>query len=195
MPDFIMNLKVTTLLGGILFLISLWVLRVIIQKEKENIIRGLSIFLVFLFGMIFLNQSGYRDITIGQIAERLFPQKYHVYEYYVEQGSSAQGRYVRYVFEPPRPRLKLVMAENGTYLHFSNPVSLNRVLRFLDLPPVQSGVPELSSLTHSRLDANLYQWPDYTMGKLTAVRGLCRNTEAADAFTCLLQITIITHPY
>ncbi len=195
MPDFIMDLKITSLLGGVLILVSLWALKVIIRKEKESIIRGLSIFIILLFGLVFLNQSEYRNITIGLIGERLFPQKIFTCNYYVEHGSTTKGRYIRYVFEPPRPRLKLELVDNGKYLNFSNPVSLNRVLRFLDLPQVQSGTPELASLTGTALDANLYEWPNYSMGKLIAARGLCRNEDTAQTFHCLLQITIITQPY
>lgn len=195
MPDFISNLTITDLLGGVLFLISLWVLKVIIRKEKEFIIRGLTIFLVLLFGLIYLNQSDHRDLTIGELAGNLFPQRVYTYDYYVDEGTNTQGRYVRYVFEPPRPRIKLKMAEKGKYLNFSDPDSLNRVLKFLELPLVQSGTPELASLTGTALDANLYEWPNYSMGKLIAARGLCRDEDTAQTFHCLLQITIITQPY
>jgi hypothetical protein len=195
MADFLLGLKLTSLLGGVLFIISFWVLKVIVRKEKEFIIRGLSIFLILLFGLIYLNQSDYRDITVGQITADLFPERAYHFEYYIDRGTKPEGRYVRYVFEPPRPRLKLKLVQNGKHLNLSDPSSLNRVLRFLDLPALDSGAPELASLTGSTLDANLYQWPDYSMGKLIAARGLCRNEDTVETYHCLLQLTIITHLY
>jgi len=168
---------------------------VIIRKEKESIIRGLSIFLILMFGLIYLNQSPYRNTTVGWIADQLFPQRALNYEYYVERGSNSKGRYVRYVFVPPRPKLRLEMSGQAKYLHLNNPRSLNKVLRYIDLPPVDSGAPELSSLTGSSTDANDYRWPGYSIGPLTVTRGLCRNTDAPDAYHCLIRITIITQPY
>ncbi len=195
MFDLLMNLQITDVIAGVLILVSLWIIKIIIRKEKEHIIRGLSLFLIFTFGLIYLSQSPYRNITVGQIMEPLFPQKVLSYQYHIEKGSSSQGRYIRYVFDPPQPRLKLEMAENGKHLHISNPRSLNRVLKYLELPPVRSGAPELASLTGSAFDANLYQWPDYPRGRLTATRGLCQIQGALETYHCLIQITIITHPY
>jgi hypothetical protein len=72
----------------------------------------------------------------------------------------------------------------------TNIAPLNRVLKYIGLPPVKHGIRELASITGSTLDANLYRWDNYELGVLTVERGICRNVTTAESFPCIESITV-----
>jgi hypothetical protein len=82
------------------------------------------------------------------------------------------------------------MDKTGKYFHIKNPASINRILRFLNLPEVEEGIPELGSITKSRFDLSQYRWDNYPPGILTIEKVLCPDTDSLVTFHCIITLTI-----
>ncbi|MFQ5721627.1 MAG: hypothetical protein ACE5GI_03975 [Candidatus Aminicenantales bacterium] len=98
--------------------------------------------------------------------------------------------YIRYVFQEPRPKLILSLDEKGKYLNLKDISPLNKVLKQLGLPPVNSGAPELASITGSRFDINHCRWDNYPKGILIIERTQCKNKKTYQTYHCLATLTI-----
>ena len=82
------------------------------------------------------------------------------------------------------------MMDGGKYMAIKDVRLLNAVLKYIGLPPVAEGVPELASLTGRTFDADKYRWDDYERGVLLIERGICRDMTTTATFTCIVRITV-----
>jgi hypothetical protein len=183
-------LTLTKIIGLLLFLASLWLLRIILKNDRRNLFRGVILFLFFLTVLLYINQSDTYKITVADVRDMIFPVRPLELNYYVREGKGAAGNITTYYFEDPQPRLNLTLDANGTHLHITNPDSLNRVLSGLQLPLVKTGARELSSLTGSQLDAMLYRWDDYALGTLIVAKTIYQNKETLESYPCISNIQI-----
>jgi hypothetical protein len=72
----------------------------------------------------------------------------------------------------------------------SNPDELNKVLKFLNIPQVDKGVPELASITGSQDDVAHFRWDNYPLGVMVIEKTLCQNTSSLETYQAILRITI-----
>ena len=107
-------------------------------------------------------------------------------KYKVDKGTKFRGStsYVRYTFEG-EPKPKLSLASEGAIAEVS---SINEALRLLNLPEISHGVPELESITGSRMDRGFYYWEDYPLGTLILNRTTCGGWP--NIHDCIWSITI-----
>jgi hypothetical protein len=183
-------LTLTKIIGILLFLASLWLLRIILKNDRRNLFRGVILFLFFLTVLLYINQTDTHKITVAEIRDMVFPVHPLELNYFVRQGKGNASNITTYYFEDPQPRLKLTLDNNGTHLHITNPNSLNRVLNGLKLPIVKTGARELSSITGSQLDAMLYRWDDYALGTLIVAKTIYQNKETLESYPCISNIQI-----
>lgn len=174
----------------LLVLTSLWVLKIILQRRREYLVRAFLLFFLFLVGVIYVQQSEKGKLTLIGIYHKIVPPQTPEYNYRLEEGSLDFRTYQRYIFYDPKPKLSLTLSERGDYFYISNLSPLNSLLEYLGLPPVSEGVPELSSLTHSRGDVNYFRWEDYPLGVLLVEKSLCRNEKTLQTFHCVSSLTI-----
>lgn len=187
--DFLAQVPLTAILSVLLFISSIWLLVIIIQKRSGYMFRAMVFFLFVLLALIYLQQSDAKKYTIKDVKLALFPETTPVYNYSKEEGTG--DVLVTYFFSDPRPRLHLTMERAGKYFHITNVSSINKVLSHLRLPLLKSGVRELSSITGLATDNMTYRWNDYPKGALIIYRTLCRTRETLDAFNCLDRIIIM----
>lgn len=171
------------------------IIRVIVKREFEHLIRALII--LVLLGAVFyyletteaetLTLAGIRD----QIREKFFPEKPPDYLYHKEEDNIGGRNYLRYFFESPGPKLSVEFDPKTQYFHIKDVYSVNRILQYLDLPKVKAPVPELASITGSRNDINYYRWDDYPLGQLTIIRGICQDRERLESYQCIVNIIIL----
>jgi len=178
----------------LLFLCLLWILRIVIKREMENIIRAALIFLL-LGGVFYYLQTTESEILTfsdisAQIKDKFFPEKAPDYVYHKEEGPAGRSHYVRYYFESPGPKLSLDYDTKTQYFHIKDVYSVNRILQYLGLPKVKAAVPELASVTGSRRDLTLYRWEDYPQGVLTVERGICQDRDRLESYQCIVSIMI-----
>jgi len=192
MGDFIASITLPEAISFLLFLSSFWLLKILIKGEKENFIRGVILFLFLLLGLLYLNQSEAKKITLSDVTSHLFPKKEQEYNYTIEKGhSNRMGEYTRYVFKDPKPKLNFKMDDSHRYFHMVNPSSLNKALQELGLPELDSGTKELASITDSRNDLFIYRWDDYPPGILIMERGTCIDKSQVNRYHCLSVLTVI----
>jgi hypothetical protein len=185
---FLGQIPLTAILSVLLFIASIWLLVIIIQKRTGYMFRAMVFFLLVLLALIYLQQSDSSKYTINDVKLALFPETTPIYNY---RHEGERGNIIAsYFFTDPRPRLKLSMGASGKYFHITDVTSLNRILLHLKLPKVKSGVKELASLTGSDTDNFVYRWDDYSKGILIIYRTLCRKRETLDTFNCLERIII-----
>jgi len=183
------NLK--TIFTILLVLSSLWLLRIIFSKEKQSLFRAIILFLLFLLTLVYLQQSNSEKISLADLSA-LFSSKSPVeYVYQVERGHTGQLQYTRYVFEHPKPKLKLALDADGKYFHLRDITLVNRILSQLDLPLINKGTPELNSLTGSELDKYHYRWDDYLPGILVLEKTTHQGATSFDKLHRVANITII----
>ena len=173
----------------------IWLIRIVIKREFENLLRtGL---ILILLGAVFyyLQSTKSETLTFGdiraQIKNTFFPEKPPNYIYHKEEGVAGNKSYIRYFFESPGPKLSVDFDPKTQYFHINDVYSVNRILEYLGLPKVKSGVPELASLTGSRNDLTLYRWPDYPLGALTVERGICQDRDRLDSYPCIASVMIV----
>ena len=183
-------LTLTKIIGILLFLASLWLLRIILKNDRRNLFRGVILFLFFLTVLLYINQTDTHKITVADIRDMVFPVHPLELNYIVRQGKGNASNITTYYFEDPQPRLNLTLDDNGTHLHITNPNSLNRVLNGLKLPIVKTGARELSSITGSHLDAMLYRWDDYALGTLIVAKTIYQNKETLESYPCVSNIQV-----
>jgi len=174
----------------LLALCSFWLLKVIIKKQGEILLRVSLIFIIVFLGFIFFQRSEIGEWTFPEIKQNLFPEKFPTLNYRVESDSPYGEFRKRYLFEAPRPKLILSLDKRGDYLNLNRISSLNVVLKALDLPPVKHGAKELASITGLRRDIKFYRWEDYPLGVLIVERELCQYRKSLESYHCLVSITL-----
>lgn len=178
---------ITTIL---LILALLRFLKLMIKKQIEYLFRA-SLILIFIFLVfIFFQRSEIGKWDVFEIKEKIFPEKTPTLNYHQDREILSDDIKLRYVFKEPKPKLVLTLDKRGNYLHLWNFSSLNLVLKALDLPEVQQGVPELASITGSRSDIRQYRWGDYPLGILIIERDLCQDKKKFQSYHCLSALTI-----
>jgi len=190
LPTILHLLTIKTLATIILVLILLWFLKLMIKQQYEYLFRA-SMTLIFVFLIfIFFQRSQIGEWDIYDLKEKIFPEKLPTYNYRLERESLRKDIKLHYIFQDPKPKLSLTLDKKGKHLHLWNISSLNAVLKSLGLPPVQSGVPELSSITGSRWDTGHYRWDNYPLGVLIITRDICQNKKTLQSNPCLSTLTI-----
>ena len=178
---------VTTLL---LILAVLWLLKLMIKKQIEYLFRA-SLILIFIFLVfIFFQRNEIGKWDVFEIKGKIFPEKIPTLNYRVDKGPLMGDVKLHYVFEYPKPKLNLTLDKEGNYLHLRNVSYLNAVLKALDLPKVHRGMPELASITGSRIDIRKYRWGDYPLGILIIERDICQDRKKFQFYNCLSTLTI-----
>jgi len=184
------SITLTAIVSILLLLSSIWLLVILLRRQNEYIFRALLVFLFFLSALIYLQQSESSKLTLYDIKNKILPERTQIYNYHIEKGDTSQSKFTQYVFDDPRPELKLTRDDSGQYFHMKDVSFLNKVLRHLNLPKVSSGVPELSSITSSKYDMHRYRWDNYQPGILTVDSTLCRYTPTLKTYNCVSVITI-----
>jgi hypothetical protein len=179
-----------------------WLIKILIKQEFETLVRALIVAVLLGGALFFLQQTKLQTISWKNIKQTVFPEKDLALAYVKDEGRIGGGRYVRYTFPAPTgqegsllgvgPRLKLTMDPNGRNYNITNIEPVNRVLAYLGLPKVKSGIKELSSITGRLSDVNSYRWDDYEGGVLTIERGLCQNKNSLERYHCIVSITVQT---
>ncbi len=192
MGNFIASITLPVAISFLLFLSSFWLLKILIKGEKENFIRGIILFLFLLLGLLYLNQSEAKKITLSDVTSTFFPKKELVYNYTIEKGRiKTMGEYTKYVFKNPKPKLNFKMDDSRRYFYMVNPSSLNKVLEELGLPELKSGTKELASITGSLNDIFIYRWDNYPPGILIMERATCIDKSSVNRYHCLSVLTLI----
>lgn len=174
-----------------LFILSLlWLIRVIVRREFDSLFRAILILAVFGACFVLLEQTKLETISFQDIKNRIFPEKTVSYTYRVNERSIDGMQFTRYLFDDPGPRLNLTLDKEGQYYHITDPSSVNRVLKFLNLPEVDSGVNELASITGKANDVSQYVWNDYPLGVLRLERGLSHGRDSIETYICISSISI-----
>jgi len=186
--EFLAHIPLTAILSVLLFIASIWLLVIIMQKRSGYMFRAMVFFLFVLLALIYLQQSDAKKYTLNDVRLALFPETQPIYNYHKEEGPG--DILASYYFTDPRPRINLSMDSAGKYFHINDPSSINRVLSHLRLPSVKSGVRELGSITGLDTDNFVYRWDDYPKGTLIIYRTQCRKRERLDTFNCLERIII-----
>jgi hypothetical protein len=178
----------------LLLLCVIWIIRVVVKRESENLLRAALIFLLFGAVFYYLQTIDSETLTFAdirvQIKETFFPEKKPDYIYHKEEGLSGRNNYIRYYFESPGPKLSMSYDAKTQYFHIKDVYSVNRILEYLDLPKVKAAVQELASITGSRNDLTLYRWEDYPLGPLTIERGICQDRDRLESYQCIVSIMI-----
>lgn len=190
-------MDVGTLKNVVLFLLGLsviWIIRVLVKRELENLLRAALVSLLLGAIFFYLQNTKLETITWAgikdQIKQTFFPERPPNYVYYQEEGYAGKTRYIRYSFESPGPRLSLTLDSEQKYFHLKDVDSVNRILEYVGLPKIKKAVPELASLTGSRNDLNLYRWDEYPKGILVVERGICQDRDRLESYQCIVNITI-----
>lgn len=186
--DFLAHVHLITILSVLLFIASIWVLVIIIQKRSGYMFRAMVFFLLVLLALLYLQQSDAKKYTINDVKLALFPVQQPIYNYHVEKDKG--DIIATYYFSDPRPRINFSMDSSGKYFHIKDVSSINRVLSHLKLPPVKSGARELASITGLHTDNSVYRWEEYPLGILIIYRTLCQKWDRLDKANCLDRIII-----
>lgn len=175
----------------ILFGLSiLWVVIIVIKNDTETIIRALAVAAVLGLALFYLNQTKLEKLSVSAIKDDLFPPKMRNYAFEKREGFLAGRPTTTYTFADPGPPLPLKMEAGGKYMAIKDVKPVNRILKFLGLPPVTAGVSELAAFTHQTIDADKYRWDDYERGVLLIERVICRDMTSTQSFPCIAQITV-----
>jgi hypothetical protein len=183
-------ITLSRILGVFLILASIWLLKIIIKKEKGTIASAILFFLFLLVSFLYVSGSKYSEFTLLDLHAQLFPQKSLLLNYHVRKTGTPPHELTVYRFQEPRPPLKVVLDSRGKYSHIKDPGSLNRILKQLGLPEVKTGVPELSSITGSYIHASQYRWPDYPLGVLIVVKDRSQDRDAVIFYDSVIKISI-----
>lgn len=191
-----------TILMVLFGLTIVWLIKISIKQEFETLVRALIVAVLLGGALFFLQQTKLETISWKNIKQTVFPEKELGLAYVKDEGRQGEMRYVRYTFPTPTgqegsllgigPRLKLTMDPNGRNYNITDIEPVNRILAYLGLPKVKSGIKELSSITGRLSDVNYYRWDDYEGGVLTIERGLCQNKNSLERYHCVVSITIQT---
>jgi len=177
-----------------------WLVKILIKQETETLVRALLTAVFFGAVLLYLQQTKLQTVSWKDIKQIVFPEKDVALAFVKNEGRINGARYVRYTFPAPLgeegsllgvgPRLKLTLDPNGRNYHITDIDPVNRILAYLGLPRVKTGVKELAAITGRLTDVNYYKWEDYDGGILTIERGLCQNKNGLERYHCVVSITI-----
>jgi hypothetical protein len=177
-----------------------WLVKILIKQESETLVRALIVAVLFGGAFFFLQKTKLETISWKDIKQTVFPEKDLALAYVKDEGRTSGAKYVRYTFPAPTgqegsllgvgPRLKLTLDSNGRNYHITDIEPVNRILTYLGLPEVKTGVKELAAITGRLTDVNYYRWEDYDGRILTIERGLCQNKNGLERYNCVVSITI-----
>jgi hypothetical protein len=175
----------------VLGLTAIWLLRTVVKKDKRRIFSAVVFLVIALAAYIYINQSDMRKFNVTEIGSLLSPGGPEEMKYRVETRESGISNvgFTRYVFEDPKPKLKLTLDKSG-YFHLNDVSLINKFLKSVGLPQVEEGRRELASITGSNLDLYMYRWDDYEPGILVVERALCKSESSLTSYQCLAHITI-----
>jgi hypothetical protein len=168
----------------------LWIVIILIKNDMETIIRALVVAALLGLGVYYVNSTKLESLSFRAIKEDLFPVRARAYTFEKREGTFDGRPATTYVFDDPGPALSLAMMSGGKYMAISDIRTVNVVLQYLGLPPVEAGVAELASITGRSIDSDKYRWDDYAGGALLVERGICRDMTSAQSFTCIARITV-----
>ncbi len=180
---------------ALMALAVIWIIVILAKRETENLLRAV-LFLVFL-GVVFyyLQHAGFERLTWSTFREDVgntfFPEKMPNYPYEKEEGFLGGRSTVRYIFQiPPGPPLSLILDPGEKYFRIKDIHSVNRILRYLNLPPVKTAVSSLAATTGSPHDANVYRWTNYPLGVLSIECTICQDRDRLTSYQCIMQIIL-----
>ncbi len=82
-------------------------------------------------------------------------------------------------FKPP-----LILSKEKDFI-----LTVNNALQAINLPLIDTAVPELEELTGLRFDRGRYLWKNYEKGQLTIQRSLCKDI-SGNYYDCIWKITL-----
>ncbi|MCJ7642862.1 MAG: hypothetical protein MUP28_00115, partial [Candidatus Aminicenantes bacterium] len=78
----------------------------------------------------------------------------------------------------------------GRNYHITDIEPVNRILTYLGLPEVKTGVKELAAITGRLADVNSYRWENYDGRILIIERGLCQDMNSLERYHCVVSIMV-----
>jgi len=193
----------TTLKSLFLILFGLsvvWLIKILIKQEFETLFRAFVVAVLLGAALFFLQQTKLETISWKNIKQVVIPERDLALAYVKDEGRTSGAKYVRYTFPAPTgqegsllgvgPRLKLTLDPNGRNYHITDIEPVNRILTYLGLPEVKTGVKELAAITGRLADVNSYRWEDYDGRVLILERGLCQDKDGLERYHCVVSITI-----
>lgn len=174
-----------------LFALSvLWVIVVLVKNDMQTIVRAMIVAAVLGLAFLYVSKTDLQTLSFKAVKEDLFPSKEESFTFNKRESQRDGTTIVTYMFPDPGPRLPLEMEEGGKTLALNDIDRVNRILERLGLPPVTHGVRELASITGKTIDADRYVWEDYKLGRLTIVRGICRDMTTSGTFPCVATLMV-----
>ncbi|MGZ5438625.1 MAG: hypothetical protein ACXWFJ_02140 [Candidatus Aminicenantales bacterium] len=168
----------------------LWIIIILVRNDMQTIIRALIVTALLGLGLYYFNQTKLETLSFRAIKEELFPVKARAYTYTRRDSQDAGRPTSTFIFDDPGPPLSLALINGGKDMAIKDVRSVNVVLEYLGLPPIDAGVVELASITGKTIDADKFRWDNYVQGVLLLERGICRDMTAAQSFTCIARITV-----
>jgi hypothetical protein len=168
----------------------LWIVVIVVKNDMQTIVRALIVTALVGLGLYYVNQTKLEKLSFTAVKQELFPVKARAYTYHKRDSFIAGRASTAYIFDDPGPPLSVAMIEGGKYMTIKDLRTVNVILEYIDLPPVEETVSELASLTGRTIDADKFRWDDYGPGVLLVERGICRDMTSAQSFTCIARITV-----
>ena len=191
MKDILGMISLTTAASVLLILAAVWLIILIIKRQNEYIFRAMMIMLILLLGLIFLRQHEAGKLTWPEIKLKILPEKPVVYNFTKKKAYVSGRPETQYLFLEPQPRLSLKLDSTGTFFHISDIKPINGMLKHLNLPEIEEAVPELASITGSKIHANMYKWENYAAGTLIIHRTLCQNSRTLEVYQGVAVVRIL----
>ncbi len=200
---------VKTIVTILLAIDVIWLIYILFKGYTESLVRTIVAGLVLGVILYYLQTTSLQYLTFKAVKNDIFPPNVPQYSYTKTEEDNQYSHRVIYTFMltpsesalertsevPPPPELKLEMDPGGQTFTLKDPESLNLVLEQLNLPPVNKGVPELSTITGNRLDQGIYRFDDYPLGTLTVERAIFQNKKVALSYHCISRIIIDSRKY
>ncbi len=193
MQKIIQSVSLTGIVTVLIVLTVIWLLKIIVKKERRSLFRGVMLLLFLTIVLFYLTSGISEEWSLRKMWNKIFPQQPVHIDYRIEKRTACPAELTRYIFREPYPRISLKMDMSGKYFYIKDTSSINAVLKELNLPLVNEGVPELSSITGSQNDVSLFRWDKYPRGKLTIEKTLCRDKNSLETYHCIVQITLSSH--
>lgn len=171
----------------------LWIVVIVVKNDMQTIVRALLVTAIVGLGLYAVNLpkvAKHDKISLSILRDEFFPIKRRAYPFQKRDGFVAGRTTTAYIFDDPGPPLSVAMIEGGKYMTIKDLRTVNVILEYVGLPPVEEAVSELAALTGRTLDADKFRWDDYGPGVLLVERGICRDMTSAQSFTCIARITV-----
>ena len=167
-----------------------WLIILFLRQEFQSLRRAIIITLLLGAAFFFLQKTTLERISLDAVRRQLFPTKAQEWAYTVDESNWRGDPYTIYIFTDLGPRLELKLSKNTKNLDIVDIASVNVVLKYLGLPPVTTGAPELASITGRLADANSYRWDDYPMAPLIIERGICHTKSELETYHCIANLRV-----